>query len=132
LDSNILLVAIGRKSLFKPIWKAFINGRYKLIVSDDIILEYEEILQQLSAEGVAEIIMEIIVESSEVMYKQIYYSWNMISQDPDDNKFFDIAVVGNADFLVTNDAHFNVVKQSPFPTVKVISANEFLELLKDQ
>ncbi len=132
MDSNILLVAIGRKSLFKPIWKAFINGRYKLIVSDDIILEYEEILQQLSAEGVAEIIMEIIVESSEVMYKQIYYSWNMISQDPDDNKFFDIAVVGNADFLVTNDAHFNVVKQSPFPTVKVISANEFLELLKDQ
>jgi putative PIN family toxin of toxin-antitoxin system len=132
LDSNILLVAIGRKSLFKPIWEAFINGRYKLIVSDDIILEYEEILQQRSSEGVAEIIMEIIVESPEVIYQQIYYSWNMISQDPDDNKFFDIAVAGNADFLVTNDAHFNVVKQSLFPTVKVISANEFLELLKDQ
>jgi len=131
LDSNILLVAIGRKSPFKPIWEAFINGQYELIVADDIILEYEEILQQHSAPGVAEIVMEIMVESPNVIYQQIYYSWNMISQDPDDNKFFDIAVAGNADYLVTNDAHFNKIKQLSFPFVKILSANKFLELLNE-
>jgi len=129
LDSNILLVAIGRKSPFKPIWEAFINGQYELIVADDIILEYEEILQQHSAPGVAEIVMEIMVESPNVIYQQIYYSWNMISQDPDDNKFFDIAVASNADYLVTNDAHFNKAKQSSFPTVKIITAVELLDIL---
>ena len=132
LDSNILLVAIGRKSPFKPIWEAFINGQYELIVADDIILEYEEILQQHSAPGVAEIVMEIMVESPNVIYQQIYYSWNMISQDPDDNKFFDIAVASNADYLVTNDAHFNKAKQSSFPTVKIITAVEFLDILITQ
>ena len=54
----------------------------------------------------------------------------MIKNDPDDNKFFDIAVAGNADYLVTNDAHFNVVKQVSFPSVKIITADEFLEILK--
>jgi uncharacterized protein len=130
LDSNILLVAIGKRSRFKPIWDAFINGEYQLIVCDEVIYEYEEILQQHSAPGVAAIMTELFIESPQVIYQQIYYSWNMIKGDPDDNKFFDIAVAGNADYLVTNDAHFNVVKQASFPTVKIITADEFLEILK--
>lgn len=129
LDSNILLVAIGKTSRYRPIWKAFINGRYDLIVSDEIIFEYEEILQQRASRGASEIVMDIFIESSNVVYQQVYYSWNAIKQDPDDNKFFDVAVAGNADYLVTNDAHFNILEQLSFPKVKVIGANEFLELL---
>src|ERR1700761_8238485 len=110
LDSNILLVAIGKRSRYKPIWTAFIEGKYELIISDEIVYEYEEILQARSVPGVAELLMDIFIESPNVLYQQIYYSWNMIKQDPDDNKFFDIAIAGNADYLVTNDAHFNVVK----------------------
>lgn len=129
LDSNILLVAIGKTSRYRPIWMAFINGRYDLIVSEEIIYEYEEILQQRASPGAAGIVMDIFIESSKVVYQQIYYSWNAIKQDPDDNKFFDVAVAGNADYLVTNDAHFNILEQLSFPKVKVIRADEFLELL---
>lgn len=72
--------------------------------------------------------MEILLESPQVIYQQIYYSWNAIKTDPDDNKFFDIAIAGNVDYLVTNDAHFNILKQLEFPTVKIINADEFLNL----
>jgi putative PIN family toxin of toxin-antitoxin system len=130
LDSNILLVAIGKRSRFRPIWDAFTDGKYKLVVCDEVIYEYEEILQHHSAPGVASIMMELFLESPEVVYQQVYYSWNMIKNDPDDNKFFDIAVAANADYLVTNDAHFNAVKQVPFPSVKIITADDFLEILK--
>lgn len=129
LDSNILLIAIGKRSRYKPIWTAFIDGKYKLIVSDEVVYEYEEILQQHSAPGVAEIMMEILLESPEVIHQQIYYSWNAIIQDPEDNKFFDIAVAGNADYLVTNDAHFNILRQLEFPSVQVIDADVFLKLI---
>jgi rRNA-processing protein FCF1 len=81
LDSNILLVAIGKRSRYRPIWTAFANEKYNLIVSDEVIYEYEEILQQRSAPGVAKIIMEIFVESPKVINQQIYYSWNAIKQD---------------------------------------------------
>jgi len=83
LDSNILLVAIGKKSRYRPIWNAFIEAKINLIVSDDVLYEYEEIMQQRSAPGVAEIMMDIFVESPQVIYQQIYYFWNLIKQDPD-------------------------------------------------
>lgn len=32
LDSNVLLVSIGKRSRLKPIWEAFLNGSYQLII----------------------------------------------------------------------------------------------------
>jgi len=51
LDSNVLLVAIGKRSKYRPIWDAFVEGKYQLIVSEDILHEYEEILLTHSAPG---------------------------------------------------------------------------------
>jgi putative PIN family toxin of toxin-antitoxin system len=130
LDSNILLVSIGRRSQFRPIWTAFISGKFTLIVSDDIIYEYEEILQRRASPGIAKVVMDTLIESPKVIYQQIYYSWNAIRRDPDDNKFFDIAIATNADYLVTNDAHFNEAKQLIFPNVKIIDAEEFLSVIE--
>ena len=51
--------------------------------------------------------------------------------DFDDNKFFDATVAANADYLITNDVHFNEAKKLSFPKVNIISANEFLQLLTE-
>lgn len=131
IDSNVLLVAIGKRSRFRPIWQAFLGGKYQLIISEDVIHEYEEILHIHSASGAAELVMEILSESQDVIYKRVYYAWNVIIADPDDNKFFDTAVSGNADYLITNDAHFNEAKRLNFPKVNIINADEFLQLLDD-
>ena len=130
LDSNVLLTALGRKSRFKPIWDAFIDGKYQLIISDEIVYEYQEILGQYSAAGIAEKVSEVFVESPDIIFQQIYYKWNAIKNDPDDNKFFDIAVAANADYIVTNDAHFNKAKLLAFPSVKIISAQDFLDIVQ--
>lgn len=60
----------------------------------------------------------------------MYYNWNLITVDPDDNKFTDAYIAANADYLVTNDAHFNEVKKIPFPPVNIVSADEFLNILE--
>lgn len=59
LDSNVLVTSVGKKSRLRPIWEAFIAGSYQLVVSEDILKEYEEILQEHAAPGAASIIMEI-------------------------------------------------------------------------
>jgi putative PIN family toxin of toxin-antitoxin system len=130
LDSNVLLVAIGRKSKYRPIWEAFIEGKFQLIISEDVVHEYEEILRQYSAPGVAELVLEAFIESPDIIFKRVFYSWNAIVKDPDDNKFFDVAVAANADYLVTNDAHFNIVKELAFPKVKIVSADGFLQIIR--
>ena len=44
LDTNVLSVAIARKSSLYPIWQAFRNGDYDLLVTTDILDEYAEII----------------------------------------------------------------------------------------
>ncbi|MBC8180569.1 PIN domain-containing protein [candidate division KSB1 bacterium] len=50
--------------------------------------------------------------------------------DEDDNKFVDCAISSNADFIVTNDRHFNILKNIEFPKVNVINVDDFLNKLK--
>lgn len=37
LDSNVLLVVVGRKSRYRSIWNAFLEGKYQLLVSEEIV-----------------------------------------------------------------------------------------------
>jgi uncharacterized protein len=55
----------------------------------------------------------------------------LIKSDLDDNKFVDVALIANVDYIVTNDRHFNVLKTTPFPKVQVINVDEFMEILND-
>lgn len=126
----MLISALGKKSHYRPIWEAFIEGKYQLVISESIIKEYEEIMQRYSAPGIAKIVLEIFIESPDIIFQKVFYSWNAISADPDDNKFFDIAVAANADYLVTNDRHFDLVKTLLFPNIKVVSAEDFLTIMK--
>ena len=129
LDSNVLLIALGQRSRFKPIWIGFLEEQYEIVVSEDILYEYEEIIERRAVEGLADLIMEAISTAPNVIYKSIYYNWNAIPFDDEDNKFFDTAVAGHADYIVTNDTHFNEAKKIRFPKINIISADDFLNLL---
>jgi len=37
---------------------------------------------------------------------------------------------GQADFLVTDDRHFNILKRIGFPPVKIIRTKDFIEEIK--
>jgi predicted nucleic acid-binding protein len=54
-----------------------------------------------------------------------FYKFQLITHDNDDNKFVDCAIAANASCIVTNDKHFNEVKQHKFPKVNVLSISEF-------
>ena len=54
------------------------------------------------------------------------FFFNLIQIDPDDNKFVDCAICGNAEYIVSNDTHFNILKNIEFPKIKVVKIDEFL------
>ena len=92
--------------------------------------EYEEIISQKANEMVAQNISKMLVSLSNVEKTEIYYRWNLIEADKDDNKFVDCAIAGNADYLVSNDKHFNSLKKIDFPEVPLLKTEEFLEILE--
>ena len=57
-----------------------------------------------------------------------YYKFNLLN-DQDDNKFVDCAISSNADFIVTHDSDFNVLKTISFPKISIINTLEFEEII---
>ncbi len=110
LDTNVLLVAIPFGTLYYPVFDAFLNGAFELCVTSDILDEYAEKLHEkyMLRPQVAENMFKAIENSPDVVLITKYFFWRLITADPDDDKFVDCAVAANADFIVTNDRHFNV------------------------
>ncbi len=53
----------------------------------------------------------------------------LLPADSDDNKFVDCAVASDAEYIVTNDKHFNPLKEIPLPKVEIIKIAEFIKLI---
>ena len=133
LDTNVLLVAIPVHSPYHKIFQAFLDGTFVLCVTTDILNEYIEKLQEKYKyrTEVSENIINLFDTSPDVMNVTNYYFWNIIEQDPDDNKFVDCAISAGADYLVSNDRHFDDLNSIDFPRVPLISADEFLDMLQN-
>lgn len=130
LDTNILLVSFSSKSPYHSVFQALLKGHYQLCLTTDIAFEYLEILGQHMGATASEELARFLGSSNvNLRWIERYYKWNLIVADPDDNKFVDCALASNADYLVTEDRHFDVLKESEFPHVRVIGLRAFLEIL---
>jgi len=125
LDTNILIAIIGKKSPHRWIFDKIIKGGFHLCVSSDVLWECEEILTQKAGSTATRNIIDFLLISPYVHSVDIFYFWQLIEADPDDNKFIDCTVSADAYCLVTNDKHFNVVKEIDFPKIKISSLKEF-------
>ena len=92
-------------------------------------MEYEEKLTQFYKKQIAVDILNFIFYSPNTLQVTPYFQWNLISVDPDDNKFVDCALNSGADFIVTNDKHFNILKNIAFPKVNVIDIDTFKNII---
>lgn len=132
LDTNCLLQSLSRRSAYYKIWEDFILGKYTLCISNEIIEEYEEIIATHMSPVAARIAVEAILRANNVIRVDAQFRFNLIKADVDDNKFVDCAIVANADYIVTEDAHFNVLKSIPFPKVRIKRLHDFYEELLSQ
>ena len=128
-DTNSLIQCISKRSRYHAIWLSLLDGRNNLCVSNEIIEEYEEILGRNVTPSFASLAVEVIINSPYTIFISPFYKFQAIIEDPDDNKFVDCAVAANARFLVTEDHHFNVLKNLDFPKVDLIGLDDFLEEL---
>jgi len=129
LDTNILLISIPKKSKYRPIFDAIIENKLELLLSNEVLSEYQEIIQNKSNSFVADNLAELLLHLPNVIQKEAFYKWELITIDNEDNKFVDLAIAGKADFIVSNDKHFEVLKEINFPKLSLIGSEAFLKLL---
>lgn len=129
LDTNCLVQMLSVHSPYRPVWQAFREGKYELCITNEILEEYQEILERVANEAVAYNVVNAIVRSPFTRFYTSHFRFRLIEQDPDDNKFVDCAIVAGADYIVSEDAHFRVLEEIPFPKVYVIRLQRFVEEL---
>ena len=131
LDTNCLLPAVFPRSKYHWIWESFRRGDFILCYSNEIIEEYEELLSGLYPTEITKNAIHLLLSSRNVEKVIPYYKWNLIVADPEDNKFADCALNSGADYLVTNDRHFNILKKTDFPKINVVKIDAFQNILTE-
>ena len=129
IDTNCLIASIPPKNPEYWLYVAFRHKAFNWVISNEIMLEYEEQISDFYSPHTAELVVNILLTTSNVIKTEPFIRWKLIAADPDDDKFADLAISANAQYLVTNDHHFDVLKTLPFPTVNVVTLNKFQEIL---
>lgn len=132
LDTNCLLQALPTRSAYHKIWEDVLCGRISLCVNTEILNEYEEILASKMTKEIAHNVVEAIARLHTTVYQEVYIHFGLIEQDIDDNKFVDCAIAADAEYIVTNDTHFNILKEIDWPKVAVITIKEFVHQIADK
>jgi putative PIN family toxin of toxin-antitoxin system len=124
IDTNVLVSSLSSKSQYHWLVELLLEEKLELSVTEEILLEYEEVLKVKYSENVASNFLLALRELPNVFYSRVFFRWNLIS-DPDDNKFVDCYIASGSHYLITHDSHFSILKSLAFPKVNVVSIEEF-------
>lgn len=130
LDTNSLIQSLPKRSQYHDLWVSLFDGRNILCVTNEILEEYEEILENKTSSELASLVIKAIINNPYTQLITPYYNFNLITTDADDNKFVDCAVAAAAKFIVTEDRHFSILREIDFPKVNIISLDDMIQRMR--
>ncbi len=130
IDTNCLLAILPSVSPYYKVWEEFLEERLEFCVSTEILMEYEEVISQKTSSFFADVIIKALLNRRNLVRVSPTWRFQLITQDPDDNKFVDCAISGQAEILVSNDKHFNILNEIDFPAVTILRLQDFISTLE--
>ncbi len=128
LDSNIYISGIIFGGNPRKIIDLIIEGKIRLCISSDILIEIKEVLERDKFGFSSDITQQIIFEIeslSECLTPRKKHS--VVKKDADDNIIIDCAIEANADYIITGDDDLLSLKE--YKKIKILSPVEFLRLI---
>lgn len=126
IDTNCLVAILPSQSPYHRVWTEFLANKLEICVSTEILMEYEEILSEKTTPYFADSIIQTLLNKENLFRVSPVWRFNLIYQDPDDNKFVDCAVCGRAEYLVSNDKHFRILRDVSFPPIMLVTIQELV------
>jgi putative PIN family toxin of toxin-antitoxin system len=128
LDTNIFVsMALGGQvGKINDEWRA---GKFILVVSEEIVSEYLEVLQRpklhLKSSTIAAIVNRVYRKAEFVSPTEKIL---VVLADTTDNKFVEAAITGNTNYIVSGDKHLLDLKE--YKSIPIITAREFIDILE--
>ncbi len=126
LDTNVLVSGIFWKGYPRKIMESIFSGDIVIVITLDILNEYQRVGKELSIKfpeiNIDELIDLITIKSILTMPIKLN---EKICEDPSDEKFIECALASNTKIIVSGDKHLLNVKN--YQNIKIISPREFIE-----
>jgi len=123
LDTNVF-VSILKKGRLRRILNLWLDEKFDLVTSDEIIKELFDVLKRpkfnFSLDEIEEL-GDLLFEKALVYNPQIKLN---VCTDANDNKFVECAVEGKADCIISGDPHLLELKE--YRGIKILSPAEFI------
>ncbi len=129
-DTNVLLVSLSTRSPYHWALRAVAEGRAVVWLTTGIALEYEEVVAQHMGRPAADVLTSFLDGTPSVEWVHSRNRWRLIHADPDDDKFADCAVAAGAT-VVSEDRHFDAVRNLDFPPLRGVGVDSFRSLLDE-
>lgn len=126
LDTNVFVSGIFFTGPPHQILKAWRNGKLTLVISAEILEEYQRVsaalAEQFSTIDLKPVVEFIMVHAEMVAAPPLP---EPVCTDPDDDKFLACAVTGNARLIVSGDKH--LLHVSGYQGVQVLKPRQFVD-----
>ena len=126
LDTNVFVSGVFFTGPPHQILTAWRNGRIQILISEEILKEYQRVGEILSGEH-PEVdlgpVIELLAKNAELTQPQPLP--DPICDDPDDDKFLACALAGKSQLIISGDRH--LLKVSGYKGIKVIRPRKFVD-----
>jgi|SRR3712207_5545332 len=136
LDTNIIISALlFAQGNAGAILKAWENRAFDLVVSPEILAEYEAALKDPQLRKRLKVseeeITKLITEMEQVAVVVVpHVRLRVVKNDPDDNKFLECAVATNAAYIVSGDKELLIL--SHYQNIYILKPAFFVTVLKEE
>jgi putative PIN family toxin of toxin-antitoxin system len=126
LDTNVLISAVFFGGLPFQILQSWREGRIELVVSPEILEEYQRVAEILGKDHPTidlSPILELVVQNCTLCDAPPLPS--PVCEDPDDDKFIASALAGGCAVIVSGDNH--LLKLSAYQKIEILKPREFID-----
>lgn len=132
LDTNIFLGAcIGHGDANRLVMQC-LKGQYRPLMGSTLLAEYEDVLNRHHLfsksrlnEAERDELLDIFLSHCE--WTRIYYTWRPNLKDEGDNHLIELAIAGNARYVVTYNLRDFRQTELKFPEIEICTPNTLLE-----
>lgn len=132
VDTNGLLRSIPKKGNYRWLFDAWKQNKFTWVISNEIISEYVEVIEREFSLEAASIVADILLSSKNHLRIEPSYKWQLVENDPDDNKFVDCTIAASANYLITDDSDILRLRKisDMFPPLTIVTFDEFRKILE--